>query len=80
MTPRTLIVQTHILQALHALMGATALALMIMALQEHRPLLASIDMVCAGLNAMLFVRQANIRADIRTWLQHHQPRARKERR
>jgi hypothetical protein len=73
MTPRAMIAQTYILQALHALMGAGAVALMIAALQERRAMLATIDMVCAGVNAGLFVRQANIRADIRTWLQRHQP-------
>jgi precorrin isomerase len=67
MTPRSLIVQTYVLQAVHALLGAGAVALAIGALQERRPILASIDMVCAGLNAIFFVRQANVRA---TWRQH----------
>jgi hypothetical protein len=73
MTPRAMIVQTYGLQALHALLGAGAVALAIEALQQRRLLLASIDMFFAGLNAIFFVRQADIRADIRRWLQRHQP-------
>jgi xanthine/uracil permease len=72
MTPRTMIVQTYVMQATQAVFGAALIALASKALQERRVLLASIDLFFAGLNAILFVRQANIRADIRRWLQRHQ--------